>query len=101
MTGVQTCALPIFRFQESNRLMAIKTELQRMGIVCEEIEHGLRIEPGEPRPAEIETYEDHRIAMGFSLIGLRANGISIKNPECCAKTFRHYFDELENVLYKK
>ncbi len=89
------------RFQESNRLMAIKTELQRMGIVCEEIEHGLRIEPGEPRPAEIETYEDHRIAMGFSLIGLRANGISIKNPECCAKTFRHYFDELENVLYKK
>lgn len=89
------------RFQESDRLMAVKTELQRMGIVCEEIENGLCIEPGEPKPAEIETYEDHRIAMGFSLTGLRAEGISIKNPKCCAKTFIHYFDELEQALYQE
>lgn len=87
------------RFQESNRIEAVKTELCRMGIICEEIENGLRIEPGMPNPAKIETYEDHRIAMGFTLTGLRAGGIIIKNPGCCAKTFVHYFDELERVLY--
>lgn len=86
------------RFQESNRLLAVKTELQRMGISCEEIEYGLCIQPGAPKPAEIETYEDHRIAMGFSLTGLRADGITIKNPGCCAKTFAHYFDELERIF---
>jgi 3-phosphoshikimate 1-carboxyvinyltransferase len=85
------------RFQESNRLEAVKTELRRMGIVCEEIESGLRIEPGMPKGSEVETYEDHRIAMGFSLTGLRAEGIIIKNPGCCAKTFAHYFDELERI----
>lgn len=88
------------RFQESNRLLAVKTELGRMGICCEEIENGLCIQPGIPKPTEIETYEDHRIAMGFSLTGLRADGITIKNPGCCAKTFAHYFDELERVLAK-
>jgi 3-phosphoshikimate 1-carboxyvinyltransferase len=86
------------RFQESNRLEAVKTELQRMGIVCEEMENGLRIEPGMPKSCEVETYEDHRIAMGFSLTGLRAEGIIIKNPGCCAKTFAHYFDELERIV---
>lgn len=87
------------RFQESNRIEAVKTELCRMGIVCEEIENGLRIKPGMPKPAQIETYEDHRMAMGFTLIGLRADGIVIKDPDCCAKTFVNYFDELERVLY--
>lgn len=87
------------RFQESNRLLAVKTELLRMGIVCEKIEGGLKIMPGIPKAAELETYEDHRIAMGFSLTGLRADGIVLKNPGCCAKTFAGYFEELERVLY--
>ena len=87
------------RFQESNRLLAVRTELHRMGIACEERENGLLILPGNPKTAEIETYDDHRIAMAFTLTGLRASGIVIKNPSCCAKTFAHYFDELERVLY--
>lgn len=86
------------QFQESNRLKAIKIELCRMGIICEEMENGLRIEPGKPKPTEVETYEDHRIAMGFALIGLKAEGIKIKNPRCCAKTFAHYFEELEYIM---
>lgn len=89
------------RFQESNRLLAVKTELLRMGIACEETESGLKIMPGMPKAAELETYEDHRIAMGFSLTGLRADGIELKNPDCCAKTFAGYFKELERVLYER
>ncbi len=87
------------RFQESNRLLAVRTELHRMEIACEERENGILILPGNPKAAEIETYDDHRIAMAFTLTGLRASGIVIKNPSCCAKTFAHYFDELERVLH--
>ena len=46
-------------------------------------------------PAEIETYDDHRMAMSFALVGLRAPGIVIKNPECVSKTFPDYFQRLE------
>lgn len=86
------------RHQESNRIQAICTELSRMGISCEELEDGVRIEPGMPKPAAVCTYEDHRMAMGFSLIGLRAPGIEILNPGCCAKTFEGYFDVLNQVV---
>lgn len=86
------------RFQESDRIHAIVTELQKMGITCEETENSITIQPGRPKPSLVETYEDHRMAMGFSLIGLRTDGIVIANPECCKKTFETYFTVLENVL---
>jgi len=75
-------------------------ELTRVGITCKEINDGdgLEIMPGTPQPAEIETYDDHRMAMAFSLLGLRTEGIVIKNAECCRKTFETYFDVL-NSLY--
>lgn len=77
------------RFQESDRIKAILTELQRMGIRCEEVPEadGIRIYPGEIRKAEVETYEDHRMAMAFTLIGLKTGKITIKDPMCCRKTF--------------
>jgi hypothetical protein len=96
------------RFQESNRLHAMATELERMGIRCEEGEDFLVIYPGAPRPCVVQTYEDHRMAMGFALTGLRAEGIVIDNPGCCRKTFEDYFEVLdktvaqlvrENVIY--
>ena len=89
------------RFQESDRISAIVTELNRMGIRCEEVPEaeGIRIYPGEVKEAEVETYEDHRMAMAFSLIGLKTGKIAIKNPACCRKTFENYFDLLE-TLYK-
>lgn len=87
------------RFQESDRIHAILTELRRMGIQCEEVpeEDGIRIFPGEIQEAEVETYEDHRMAMAFSLIGLKTGKIAIKNPQCCRKTFENYFELLETL----
>ena len=86
------------RFQESDRLSAIETELKRLGIRCETTDSSVTIWPGSPRPALVKTYEDHRMAMGFTLIGLRSPGIVIDDPACCRKTFENYYDLLEKVL---
>ncbi len=86
------------RFQESNRLEAISTELGKLGILCETGEDFIKIYPGKPKPGLVHTYEDHRMAMGFSLIGLRAEGIVIQDPMCCRKTFETYFEVLEEVV---
>lgn len=89
------------RFQESDRIQAIVTELGKMGIRCDadSVEQGsITIHPGIPKPCMIETYDDHRMAMGFSLTGLRAKGMSIHDPGCCRKTFENYFDVLEEFL---
>lgn len=88
------------KYQECDRYHAIINELTRIDITCKEINDGdgLEIMPGAPQPAEIETYDDHRMAMAFSLLGLRTEGIVIKNAECCRKTFETYFDVL-NSLY--
>jgi 3-phosphoshikimate 1-carboxyvinyltransferase len=53
------------------------------------------IKPGVVKPARIETYDDHRVAMAMSLMGLRADGIVIDNPMCCRKTFEKYFETFE------
>lgn len=86
------------RFQESNRIHAMITQLDRLGIRCEEREDGITIYPGSPQPASIATYDDHRMAMGFSLTGLRAPGIRIQDPSCCRKTFEDYFTVLEKAI---
>lgn len=86
------------RFQECDRLSAIATELARMGIRCDEGADSLTVYPGSPAPCLVNTYEDHRMAMGFSLIGLRAPGIAIDNPGCCRKTFENYFEALDSLI---
>lgn len=86
------------RFQESDRIAAIAKELTKMGIKCEEKKDSITIYPSEPKPCQVETYDDHRMAMGFSLIGLRADGIKILDPLCCRKTFENYFEVLDNVV---
>lgn len=77
------------RGQESDRIHGIVTELARMGIRCEERPDGITVHPGEVRPAVVNTYEDHRMAMAFSLVGCRVKGIVIDNPGCCRKTFEN------------
>jgi len=84
------------RYQESDRIRAMVTELARMGIDADETEDGLTIYPGMPRPTLVETYDDHRMAMAFSLAGLRSPGITIGNPGCTAKTFEGYFELFEH-----
>lgn len=87
------------RLQESDRLSAIVTELTRLGCICRPIDDdtGIYIEPAKMHGTNIETYEDHRIAMAFSLIGLRTPGVTVLNPGCCAKTFENYFDVLDSI----
>ena len=88
------------RLQESDRLLAIKTELERLGIKTEMGEGEITIFPMsmDSSEVEIETYEDHRVAMAFALIGLRREGIVIKNPGCSAKTFKDYFKVLDKIV---
>ncbi len=78
---------------------AICNELHKLGIRCEignDFED-ITIYPGPMGPAVIETYEDHRMAMAFALVGLKVEGVEIKNPGCCSKTFENYFELLEQV----
>ena len=97
-----TCITGIghIRFQESDRIHAICTELTRMGIHCEETQDSITIYPGMPHPCSVATYDDHRMAMGFALTGLRAEGIVIDDPGCCRKTFENYFEVLDQVIAK-
>lgn len=85
------------RHQESDRLAATAAELRRMGQDVEEFADGLRISPRPVRPAVIQTYDDHRIAMAFAVAGLRAPGIAVAHPGCVAKTFPDFFERLERL----
>lgn len=85
------------RLQESDRIHAIVTELTRVGIKVEEEQDAIRIHPGIPHAALIQTYDDHRMAMAFALIGLKCEGIVIDNCECCGKTFENYFSVLGSL----
>lgn len=109
------------RFQESDRLHAILTELQRMGVRCEEVPEidGIQIFPWEKVQGDhiatesaggmkrgsiaeggstiIEAYDDHRMAMAFTLPGLKTGKIVIKNPGCCRKTFENYFSVIDSL----
>ena len=88
------------RLQESDRLHGIATELTKLGVRCEEEASAITIYPGEVHAGVVETYEDHRMAMAFSLIGLRTEGIVIDNPNCCRKTFEEYFQVLDTLCQK-
>ncbi len=89
------------RLQESDRIHAIATELSRLGVTCKEEEDALTIQPKMPNAGIVQTYDDHRMAMAFALIGLRVQGIEIANPMCCRKTFEEYFDVLETLTRGK
>lgn len=79
------------RHQECDRINAIVTNLTNAGIKATENGDDITIEPGTPKPADIDSFGDHRVAMAFSLLGLMQPGINILNPCCCSKTFPDYF----------
>src|SRR4029450_4926613 len=81
-------------FEESDRPVAAATELRRMGLQVDSEWDSVTIHPGMPRPTDVQTYEDHRIAMSFAGAGLRAPGIRIIDPACVSKTFPEYFSVL-------
>lgn len=86
------------RHKETDRIAAVATELRRVGIQVEEFTDGLVIHPGQPQPGVIQTYDDHRMAMSFALLGLRCPGIVISDPGCTRKTYPGYFDDLDRLL---
>jgi 3-phosphoshikimate 1-carboxyvinyltransferase len=85
------------RAKETDRITAVVTELRRCGIEAQEEDDGLVVHPGHPRPTRIETYDDHRMAMSFTLLGLRVPGIEIVDAECVAKTFPGFFEAIDGM----
>ena len=82
------------RVQETERVAALKAELTKCGAKVVETQDTLEVFPSELHGAEIETYDDHRIAMCFGILGLKGPGIRIKNPACVKKTFPNFFQKL-------
>jgi 3-phosphoshikimate 1-carboxyvinyltransferase len=85
------------RIKESNRLAAMAAELGRIGIAASESPDGLIIDGGTPRAADIETYNDHRIAMSFAVAGLVTPGIQIADKKCVDKSFPDFWRELAKI----
>jgi 3-phosphoshikimate 1-carboxyvinyltransferase len=86
------------RVKETDRIAALASELRKMGATVEESQDGLRIEPPDRlRAREIDTYDDHRMAMSFALAGLKVDGLVIRDPGCTSKTFPDYFRRLERM----
>jgi 3-phosphoshikimate 1-carboxyvinyltransferase len=82
------------RHKETDRIGDLAKELRKLGADVDEFEDGFSIRPGATRPAVIETYQDHRMAMSLALVGLRQPGVWILNPGCTAKTYPRYFEDL-------
>ncbi|MDQ1444138.1 MAG: 3-phosphoshikimate 1-carboxyvinyltransferase [Acidimicrobiaceae bacterium] len=85
------------RGHETDRIKAVVTELRRLGLQADEADDGFTVHPAPPRPALVETYGDHRMAMAFALIGLKTPGIRIKDPGCVAKTFPEFWSVLDGL----
>lgn len=94
------CGISHIREQECDRIKAITQNLSAMGVKCEEHADGVTVYPSFPKPAKINTFGDHRVAMAFALTGLCADGIEIQNAEVCSKTFKNYFDELDRICFE-
>jgi 3-phosphoshikimate 1-carboxyvinyltransferase len=91
---IQFTDLGRLRVQECERVVALRTELTKCGAKVVETGDTLEVFPSKLHGAEIETYNDHRMAMCFSILGLKIPGIKIKNPACVKKTFPNFFQKL-------
>jgi 3-phosphoshikimate 1-carboxyvinyltransferase len=85
------------RHKETDRIAALATELRKLGATVDERGDGLRIVPRAPRGAQINTYDDHRMAMSLALVGLKVRGVVINDPECTAKTYPGFWQDLEHL----
>ena len=85
------------RIKETDRISALANELSRLGAKVIAGDDYLEIEPGVYSGAEIETYDDHRMAMSFAVAGLKIPGIKIKNPKCVDKSFPDFFERFKKL----
>ncbi len=89
--------LGTLRVKETDRLTALTRELAKLGARAQVEDDDLEIEPGPLAGAAIDTYDDHRMAMAFSLAGLRVPDVVIRDPGCVSKTWPDYFSWLERL----
>ncbi len=85
------------RYKETERIKALVTELRKLGVQVDEFQDGLKVYPSPVKPASVDTYDDHRMAMAFSVTGLAAPGIKINDPGCTRKTFPDFFTRFEKL----
>lgn len=94
-TPTEVTGVGFIRGKETDRIAAVVTELRRLGLSATETPDGFVVEPGVPRPAAIRTYDDHRMAMAFTLVGLVVPGVRICDPRCVGKTYPRFFEDVE------
>jgi 3-phosphoshikimate 1-carboxyvinyltransferase len=89
------------RVKESDRIAAVASELTKLGARVETFADGLRVTPGPPRGAVLQTHEDHRMAMTFAVAGLAIPDVVLEDPGCVTKSFPDFFERLEALAGKK
>lgn len=85
------------RIKETERVVALENELAKMGIRTSSTHDTLTIHGGSPRPAAIDTYGDHRMAMAFAVAGTKLPGMVINHPEVVSKTFPEFWQVLDSI----
>jgi 3-phosphoshikimate 1-carboxyvinyltransferase len=96
-TPTRVTGIGFIRKKETDRVGAVVRELNKLGVRAEEEEDGFVVHPGTPKAGSVHTYDDHRMAMSFALVGLVVPGIVIEDPGCVSKTFPTYFEVLETL----
>jgi 3-phosphoshikimate 1-carboxyvinyltransferase len=103
ITGLET-----LRVKETDRVAALETELTRLGGEVRSDESMLRIHPlpehlltGNAPPIVVETYDDHRMAMAFAILGLRRGGVQIMDPACVSKSYPGFWDDLSQLVHRE
>lgn len=96
---ISVTGIGFIRHKETDRIAAVVRELTRLGVRATVDADGFTIYPGPVRPTVVETYDDHRMAMSFTILGLAQPGVTIANPSCVAKTFPTFFDVIEALRF--
>jgi 3-phosphoshikimate 1-carboxyvinyltransferase len=99
-TPTRVTGIGFIRAKESDRVGGVVRELRRLGVDADEEADGFVVRPGAFRPARVHTYDDHRMAMSFALVGLRIPGVEIEDPACVAKTFPDFFSTLSGLTVR-
>ena len=95
---VSITGAPHLRLKESDRIAVVCDQLRRLGASAEERDDGMVIEGGHPLTgAEIDTHDDHRIAMSFAIAGLRVPGVVLLDPDCTSKSYPGFFEDLDRL----
>ena len=94
---ISVAGIGFIRHKETDRIAAVVHELGRLGIRALADDDGFTIMPGSVHSGTVETYDYHRMAMSFTVLGLAHPGISIADPGCVVKTFPDFFDVIESL----